>query len=515
MFERTIGLTKLRRSSWSVVSVMALCLIVTPLLSACDNEPRPPAIPASTSELTTTSTRTPPPTISPTPASAPTATIGPTFPTVSGELRSTKERATPSTKGADLADLVNGNNAFAFELYKALAIEDGNLLFSPYSISLALAMTYAGARGETERQMADTLRFLLPQDRLHPAFNNLDLQLASRRGGTQGKDDEGFRLNIANAVWGQRDFEFLEAFLDVLAESYGAGVRPVDFVDDPEDSRLTINDWVAERTEDRIKDLIPPDVIDEFTRLVLTNAIYFNAAWLHRFDESSTRLRPFDLLDGAEVQVPMMSATARFGYARGEGYQVVDLPYHGGELSMTILLPDEGRFREFEDSIDVALVGRIIEDIEVKRVLLTMPKFELESQFRLAETLKVMGMPNAFNRGNADFSGMTGISCPRHGCLVLEAVIHKAFVSMDEEGTQAAAATGVVFELLGQALDPTRVVDRPFIFLIRDRATGTILFLGRMELTTQDPNASAPSPAAPAQTALPVNATVRRLSRPT
>ena len=504
MYEKIAGLNNLSRWVWSTFCIVALCLIATFLLSACEDGPQPTATaPVPTSALT--------PTITPAPASTLGAAIGPTVPTLSGELRSTKERATPSPKHAELAHLASRNSVFAIEMYKSLAAEEGNLFFSPYSISLALAMTYAGARGETERQMADTLRFLLPQDRLHPAFNNLDLQLASRQGGTEGRDEAGFRLNIVNAFWGQKDYEFLEAFLDVLAESYGAGVRPLPFVNAPEESRLTINDWVADQTEDRIKDLIPPgppEIINTSTRLVLTNAIYFNAQWLHTFDESSTRMRPFHLLDGGEVQVPMMSETEWFGYARGEGYQAVDLPYHGGELSMTILLPDEGRFREFEGSVDPALVGRILDDIEEQNVLLTMPKFEFESKFRLDETLKRMGMPDAFDGGNADFSGMNGQSCPGGGCLVIAAVIHKAFVSVDEEGTEAAAATAVIGDLVGGRPEPIRVtVNRPFIFLIRDRATNTILFLGRMEVATEHPPASAPSPASPAQTALPVNGT--------
>ncbi len=403
---------KRRRSVWFLVSAIVVCLIATSLLSACDNGPQPAATPMSTSALTPTITHAPTPTSSPAPASTLGAVISPTVPTLSGELRSTKERATPSPKYAELAHLTSGNSVFAFELYKTLAVEDGNLFFSPYSISLAIAMGYAGARGETERQMADTLRFLLPQDRLHPAFNNLDLQLASRQGGTQGRDEAGFRLNIVNAFWGQRGYEFLEAFLDVLAENYGAGVRPVDFVGAPEESRLTINDWVADQTEDRIKDLIPPKVINHGTRLALTNAIYFNARWLHTFDESSTHIGTFHLLYGGEIQVPMMSETAWFGYAMGEVYQAVDLPYYGDELSMTILLPDEGRFGEFEDSLDAGLVGQILDDIEDLNVLLTIPKFEFESKFRLDETLKKMGMPDAFDELKADFSGMNGRSCP-------------------------------------------------------------------------------------------------------
>ena len=418
--------------------------------------------------------------LTPTPSPGPVKELG-------GELRSDRERVAPLATDIELADLVKGNSAFAFDLYKALSATDGNLFYSPYSISLALAMTYAGARGETESQMADTLHYLLAQDRLHPAFNVLDLELASRRGGAQGKDDKGFRLNIANAVWGQEDYGFLEPFLDVLAASYGAGVRPMDFRRDSEESRLTINRWVAERTEDRIKDLIPKGVIDEWTRMVLTNAIYFNAAWQYPFGEGSTAPRPFHLLDESSIDVPMMRSTARFGYARGEGYQAVDLPYDGNEMSMTILLPDRGRFREFEESLDAALLSRVLGDVQNNLVALTMPKFEFESQFRLAETLAKIGMPDAFDRKTSDFSGMDGQTCldGDDPCVYIKDVIHKAFVSVDEEGTEAAAATAVVMAVPESAQpprEPIRVtMDRPFIFLIRDKATDATLFVGRIK----------------------------------
>ncbi len=380
--------------------------------------------------------------------------------------------------------LVNGNTAFAFDLYHALAFQAGNLFYSPYSISLALAMTYAGARGETERQMADTLGFNLPQERLHPAFNNLGLQLASRGAEAKGQDGDGFRLNVANAVWGQDDFEFLETYLDLLTDNYGSGVRPMDFKEAPEESRITINDWVADQTEDRIKDLIPQSAIDKFTRLILTNAIYFNAAWQHPFNVRSTPPGPFFMLDGSTVDVPMMNQTTYFGYAKADGYQALVLPYDSFEMSMTIILPDEGRFREFEDSIDADIVGGILEDIRPREVWLTMPKFEFRSQFGLSETLSKMGMPDAFDDQMADFSGMDGASCPPMDddpCLIISDVIHEAFVLVNEEGTEAAAATASIGR--GDSIPPPPVevtVDRPFIFLIRDRATNAILFVGRV-----------------------------------
>ena len=236
-------------------------------------------------------------------------------------LQSDKPRDTSPKVGAtDLAMLVDGNNAFAFNLYQILRQKEANLFYSPYSISLALAMTYAGARGETEQQMADTLNFILSQDRLHPAFNSLDLELASRGEKAQGKDEKGFRLNIVNAIWGQREYKFLAEFLDVLAENYGAGLRILDFINKTEESRVTINDWVSEQTEGRIEDLIPPGVITALTRLVLTNAIYFNAAWEYPFEEDATYNGSFYLLDGSEVTVPMMRQTESFRYAEGDGY---------------------------------------------------------------------------------------------------------------------------------------------------------------------------------------------------
>jgi serpin B len=373
--------------------------------------------------------------------------------------------------------LVEGNTAFALDLYQFLAAQQGedNLFYSPYSISLALAMTYAGARGETGAQMADALHFTLSQDALHPAFNALDQELAQRGEGAEGKDDEGFRLNIANAIWGQRDYEFLELFLDVLATNYGAGLRVLDFSGAPEESRLTINDWVSEETEGRIENLIPQGTIDPLTRLVLTNAIYFNAAWAHPFQEEATQDGPFTLLDGSEVTVPMMHQTESFGYARGEGYRAVELPYDGRELSMVILLPDREGFASFEESLDGERLQAIVEALTVRQVDLTMPQFEFDARFSLNKALQALGMPAAFS-GGADFSGMTGSKD-----LFISDVLHKAFVSVDEEGTEAAAATAVVMKLSAVAEEPVTVaVDHPFVFLIRDIQTGAILFVGRV-----------------------------------
>jgi len=396
---------------------------------------------------------------------------------VAGEVvQSDKQRETsPDVNEIDLVTLIDGNSAFAFDLYQAVREKDSNLFYSPYSISIALAMTYAGAHGETSQQMADTLHFLLSQDRLHPAFNALDLELARRGEGAEGKDGEGFRLNVVNAIWGQKDYNFLPKFLDTLAWNYGDGLRILDFASAPEESRITINKWVSDQTEGRIENLIPQGLINALTRLVLTNAIYFNAAWDHPFEEDTTHEGLFYLLDGGKIGVPMMKQTESFGYTEDDGYQVVELPYDGGELSMIILLPQTHRFEAFEGSLDAQRVEDIVKALEPRRVTLTMPRFEFKSSFSLRQTLAKMGMPVAFS-GGADFSGMTG-----NRDLFIADVVHKAFVSVDEAGTEAAAATAVVMELTAVPGAPVELtIDHPFIFIICDIETGAILFVGRV-----------------------------------
>jgi serpin B len=399
-------------------------------------------------------------------------------------IASEEERVLPEVPPRDLSELVDGNTAFAFDLYRLLAEqqEGENLFYSPYSISLALAMTYAGASGETEDQMAHALRFTLLDERLHAAFNALDQELAQRGEGVLGKDEadrqhpKGFRLNICNAIWGQDGYTFLDPFLDTLAANYGAGLRVLDFARGPEESRVIINDWIRRQTEGRIEDLIPQGTIDPLTRLVLTNAVYFNADWAYPFEESVTRDGPFTLLDGSRVVVPMMHQIESFGYAEGEGYQAVELPYDGHEMSMVIILPERDRFDEFESSLDGNRVQEIISDLTDREVALKIPSFEFDSRFELGQALEELGMPAAFS-GAADFSGMTGTKD-----LFISDVLHKAFVSVDEQGTEAAAATAVVM-VEGEEMpaDPVAVdVDHPFLLMIRDIETGTLLFVGRV-----------------------------------
>lgn len=382
----------------------------------------------------------------------------------------------PSVSAEDLAELAEGNQAFALDLYQSLLEEEaGNLFYSPYSISTALAMTYAGARNITEKEMADVMHFTLPQNRLHPAFNALDLSLTRLDG--DGSEDDGFQLSIANALWGQKDYEFLSEFLDILAENYGAGLRVLDFGQDPEKARQIINDWIYEKTEEKIEDLIPAGVINPATRLVLTNAIYFNADWKFPFIKSDTYDGDFHLMDGTVVTVPLMSQTKSFRYGEGEGYQAIALPYVGEEMEMVIFLPSEGRFEEFEKSLNVEKVNEILSGMQATEVALTLPKFKFESDFSLSDILIDMGMPSAFGVGDgADFSGMDGTLN-----LLISEVVHKAFVSVDEEGTEAAAATAVIIAEMSAIADATEMrIDRPFIFMIRDTGTNSLLFLGRV-----------------------------------
>ena len=392
------------------------------------------------------------------------------------ELKSDKKYDTsPEVSFSDFETLVDGNNEFALELYRQLSDgDDGNLFFSPYSLSVALAMTYAGAEGATREQMAETLNFILEEEDLHAAFNKLAIELAKRGEGNKSEDEEGFKLNVVNAIWGQVEYEFLSDYLDTLAVNYDAGLRLLDFVSDPEACRRTINEWVSEQTEGKIEDLIKKGIISEVTRLVLTNAIYFNAAWDKPFDEDKTSDGIFYLPDGTTVTVPMMHQTEDFGYTEGVGYQAVELKYDGNELSMLIILPEDGNFEQFKATFDAQRLDGIVENIRTATVTLSMPKFEYSSQFSVKDALVTMGMKDAFSMV-ADLSGIDGSYD-----LFIEDVVHKAYVSVDEAGTEAAAASAVIINLKGILEQAEVNLDHPFIYLIRDIETNTILFVGRV-----------------------------------
>jgi serpin B len=383
----------------------------------------------------------------------------------------------PQVADADLAELVRGNSEFAFALYQQAVPEDGNVFYSPYSISLALAMTYAGAKGQTADGMAQTLHFMLPSDRLHPAFNKLALELESRSRSKDLDPDQVFQLNVANSLWGQSGFAFEQEFLDTLARNYAAGMRLVDYAKDAAGARKEINEWVSRSTNQKIKDIIPPGALDALTRLVLANAVYFQAAWLHPFESDATQQGPFRLMDGTTVDVPMMHEQASLRTMHGEGYRAVELPYAGYQLSMLILLPDEGAFDGLEAKLDAALVDSTLQALQSGQVILAMPKFKFEWSQSLAGGLNALGMREAFDPQAADFSGMDG-----RRDLYITDILHKAYVAVDEDGTEAAAATVVIVGATSiQPAPPIAfTIDRPFFFLIRDNPTGTILFVGRV-----------------------------------
>ena len=394
---------------------------------------------------------------------------------VKADVAKSDKARLPAGDTAAVPELVAGNTRFALALYSVLYDKNANLFYSPYSISEALAMTYAGARGSTAQEMAKALSFALPQERLHAAFNALDQAVASRGANVARDQGERFSLHVTNALWGQQGYPFQPVFLDVLAQNYGAGLRLLDFQGAPEPSRQTINRWVEEQTAEKIKDLLPEGSIDALTRLVLTNAIYFNAGWLHPFEAGATQDGAFHLLDGSTATVPMMHESERLGYGEGQGWQAVELPYVGGELSMVVLLPDEGQFEAFARGLDAAKLAGALSAIGPAQVALAMPRFKYEAGTQLRDALSKLGMAQAFSR-DADFSGMTG-----QPDLYIDNVYHKAFVAVDEKGTEAAAATAVVMELKAMPAQPKEVtVDRPFIFLIRDVETSAILFLGQL-----------------------------------
>jgi len=381
----------------------------------------------------------------------------------------------PQVPSVDVQTLVDGNNAFALDIYQTLHSQDGNLILSPFSMSLALAMTYAGARGETESQMAKALHFDLPQGGLHPAFNALDQDLATRG---EAKSDSGapLQLDIANAVWAEQTYPFLQDYLDLIASNYGAGIRLADFVNQYASIRKEINDWVYDQTQKKIKDLIPDGALNTDTRMVLVNAIYFKADWLSQFDANDTSDAPFHLLDGTDVTVKMMNQDMSAPYYAGQGYQAVELPYAGDTAAMDIFVPDAGNFDVFESTLNSDVFNTTLSNMQPTFMMLSLPKFTFESQFGLSDTLKSMGMTDAFDSDLADFSGMTA-----KNDLFISDVIHKAFIAVDEKGTEAAAATAVIMEVASAIMsDVNLTIDRPFIFIIRGKPSGQILFIGRV-----------------------------------
>jgi serpin B len=387
----------------------------------------------------------------------------------------------PSVSDADLAAIVGGNTDFALKAFPLLDPGgNSNTVFSPYSITQALALAAAGAKGTTLSGIEQALSFPLPQERLNPAFNKLDLLLKAKTSGTVQADvGQTPHLNIVDAVWGQQGFPLLPAYLDTIALNYGAGLRLVDFAGATEESRLTINAWVAEQTNQRIKELLAKDVIKSDTRVVLTNAIWFEANWAEQFEELNTQDKPFFRRDGSSVPVPFMQGAFFLPYMQGNGCRAVDVPYTEGNLSMLVIMPDAGTFDAFVAALTPARLAAVTGSLASRVIDLSLPKFTFDSAPGVGQILATLGMVDAFNPGIADFSGIDG-----NRDLFVGAVIHKAFISVDEKGTEAAAATAVViFAGSVRINEPPPlpfVVDHPFLFLIRDRQTGLILFMGKV-----------------------------------
>lgn len=381
--------------------------------------------------------------------------------------------------------IAEGNNEFALELYEKLKSSEGNLFFSPYSISTALTMAFAGARGRTESQMAEVLHFPIitePATELPSKLISNRQQFASVFGkivkdlNERGKKG-GYELTVANALWGQRGYGFLEDFLKLIETNYGGQLNEVDFSGATENARQTINAWVEEKTNNKIQNLIGKGVLDSMTRLVLTNAIYFKGNWAVQFKEDKTKDAPFTLADGQKVDIPMMNQIAEFGYMETEKFQALELPYVDDELSMIVLLPKElDGIHELEKTLTLEDFSQWLGKLFKHEVVVSIPKFKMTSQFSLASILKSMGMEDAFSQG-ADFSGING-----KRDLFISAVIHKAYVDVNEEGTEAAAATGVAVRLtsIGPSRIPVFCADHPFLFFIRDNNSSSILFIGRV-----------------------------------
>ncbi|MEO2015312.1 MAG: serpin family protein [Fuerstiella sp.] len=375
----------------------------------------------------------------------------------------------------DVSGIVEGGNQFAFDLYQELRSEEGNLFFSPSSISTALAMTYAGAAGETEAEMAKTLHFQMPKDQLHDGMHALQAYW------TTPDKQKGIRLNLANRLWGNEGYEFLPEFLTVTREKYGAELARLNFAQ-TEDARQTINGWIEDQTEDKITELLPAGVLSADTKLVLTNAVYFHGTWSDPFKKDRTKEDDFHLTATDKIKVPIMHRWDEFRYGAADDLQILELPYGDGSLSMVVLLPQEiGGLANLETKLTLQNLQRWMTSVKHEdEVKVYLPRFKTTSQFQMADTLKAMGMELAFNGNTANFLGMTG-----GRDLFISEVIHKAFVDVNEEGTEAAAATAIIMEPPSAPFEepkepPVFRADHPFVFMIRDNRNGAIMFLGRI-----------------------------------
>ena len=370
-----------------------------------------------------------------------------------------------------IKNIARDNTLFALDLYNQLKMTDGNLFFSPFSIFTALAMTWAGASENTAVQMAETLHFTEKPAQFHRAIGDLISQLNAV------EKETDIEISIANAIWAQKGYQFLDEFFRIVQQSYQADLKQVDFSSAAESARQAINAWVEQQTNEKIKDLLPPKVLNALTRLVLVNAIYFKGFWDNQFKSRDTREMEFWLLTEVAVKVPMMHQEHQFGYWENDWLQIMEMPYKEESLSLILLLPKEKtRITDLEQKLNFENMMAWQSRLRKRKVIVFFPKFKIESQFSLGQTLALMGMPDAFEPEVADFSAMVG-----QKELYISAVIHKAFLEVNEEGSEAAAATGAVVSVTSIAPSPPIFkADHPFVFFIRDNKSQSILFLGRM-----------------------------------
>ena len=366
-------------------------------------------------------------------------------------------------------DVVKGNNEFTFDLYDQINDKEENLFFSPYSVSSALAMTYNGAEGKTKNEMSDVLNFNKDINALSENYSALNDHIT-------GLSSKKIQLNIANAIWGQQDYGFRKAFLELNKKYYGAGIKQVNFKKEHKEIRNQINKWVEDKTNQKIKNLIKPNVLDRMTRMVLVNAIYFNGKWENPFKEEDNFKDKFYIYSKCETQTEFMFQKLSLKYHEDDIAQVVEIPYSGKSLSMMVILPKEKYGMEkLEKYLDNELYENYNKSLSTYKVELSFPKFEVEDDYELNSPLKDMGMKSAFGEG-ADFSGMTGSKD-----LFIDNVVHKTYVKVDEEGTEAAAATGIVMRKTSAIMETKEFkADHPFIFIIKENKNDTILFMGRI-----------------------------------
>lgn len=376
-----------------------------------------------------------------------------------------------SSPEADVQAIVEANNRFALELYRLYSqkYEGDNIFFSPFSLSNAFAMLYEGARGKTAEEMLKVFHFPEDTKARREGFLSLYREI--------NKEDKKYELSLANALWTQRDYPFLKGYLSAVEKYYGGRASNLDFSKDPEGSRQTINNWVEDKTKDKIKDLLPEGTITPLTRLVLTNAIYFKGLWVFPFDEKLTKEEEFRVAPDRSLMVQMMSLprVQNLNYAETDDLQILEMLYEGEDISMLVLLPKGNSLDKLEGSLNLQNLKKWRGMLKREEVEVYFPKFKLERKYSMAEDLEKLGMPSAFEPSEADFSGLTG-----KRDLFVTAAIHQAFVEVNEEGTEAAAATGIVLGRTAVSRHFLFRADHPFIFIIQDKKRGNILFIGRL-----------------------------------